>query len=135
MTTLLTGAVLAFAMQAGGLAPLEFADVATASDGTAYAIDKTAIKQITRSGFPVRSASVRVTYSASANAEFEQAVRHYYVRCGESTAGLASSINTERGTKRLSMDRTRIADIVYHPFDALPPAEKATMATICALDL
>lgn len=106
-----------------------------APDGTVYAIDKEDVRLIMRSGIPVRSASVRVTYSPAANAEIEQAVRGYYVRCLQRTAGVVSSTNTARGTKRLSMERTKLADIEYRSFDALPAAEKAAMETICALPL
>lgn len=123
------------AMQAGSLPPLQFSDIARADDGTTYAVDRNAVRQIMRSGHPVRSLSVRVSYSTSASAEYEQAVRQYYVRCGQKTAGLAGSVNTARGTKRISMERTKIEDIVYRPFDGLPAAEKTTMETICRLDL
>lgn len=123
------------AMQAGGLPPLQFSDVATSSDGTVYAVDGKAIRTRNSDRGPLRTATVRVTYSATANADYELAVRGYYVNCDARTAGMLSSINTARGTKRLSMERTRIEELVYRPFTEMELAEQTTMEFICAAKL
>ncbi len=123
------------AMQAGSLPPLDFSETFTGHDGTVYAYDKTAIRQITRSGHTVRSVSVRVTYPASVNPVVSQSVRGYYVRCSERTAGVLSSINTARDTGRISMNNTKLEAIVYRPFDELELAERGVMAVVCAASL
>ena len=127
--------LLILAMQSGGLPPLQFIDVASAPDGTVFAVDSKAIRMRVSKGVSLRSAAVRVTYSEAANSQFEQAARGYYVDCAGRTAAVISSVNTARGTKRISMERTTIEALDYRPFSEMAPAEKSTMEYICAAPL
>ena len=123
------------AMQGGSWPALHFADVATSPDGTVYAVDSKAIRTRANNGVPLRTATVRVTYSEAANSQYEQAARGYYIDCAGRTAAMISSVNTARGTKRLSMEHTKIADLQYRSFSDMPSAERATMEFICAATL
>ena len=132
MTTL---AVALLSMQASGLPAMNYRDVATAADGSVYAVDLNQIAQRDSDGVPLRTGSVRITYSPAANEKTAEDVRGYRIKCGDRTAAVQSTVSTERGTGRVSMTRTKLAELEYRPLDRMDVAERSAIDLICAAPL
>jgi hypothetical protein len=109
--------------------------VATAKDGSVYAVDTDQIRQRVSDGVTIRTGSVQVVFSPAANEKTEEVVRGYRVRCGEQTAALHTTLSMERGTRRVAMSSNKIADLEYRPLDEMSPAERSAIDYICAAPL
>lgn len=133
--TLMAFGLALITMQGAGVPAPTYTDVATAEDGTVYAVDTAQIRQRMSDGEPLRTASVRVTFSPTADAGTAEVVRGYRIRCGAATAALHTTLSTERGTGRVSMASTKLAELDYRQINAMDPAEKSAIAYICAAPL